>query len=176
MSNNIREIVTKAVVGKGKKISKETYEIITDYDPSSVLGCWLIDHEYESFIKNGKVYIAGSYLASVWYAYDKDHHTTVYEQVITYEEEINVKTKGSQDILDEYESKCTCLREPACLSAIVNEDSGYIELEIDKEMLVDVIGDASLKVEVSDQNEVWDIDDVNPDMINTSYINDKPNN
>ena len=42
-----KEIVTKAVVGKGKKYYRNTYTINTDSKPNTVLGCWELDDRIE---------------------------------------------------------------------------------------------------------------------------------
>ena len=42
MNNNYKEIVTKAVIGKSKKTSKDEYSILVEEDISNVLGCWVI--------------------------------------------------------------------------------------------------------------------------------------
>lgn len=39
-----KEIVTKAVIGKGKKKYKNKYQIQTEQVPSTILGCWIINH------------------------------------------------------------------------------------------------------------------------------------
>ena len=39
-----KEIVTKAVIGKGKKKYKNTYQIAVEQTPSTILGCWIINH------------------------------------------------------------------------------------------------------------------------------------
>jgi len=39
-----KEIVTKAIIGKGKKYYKNTYTIETEFEPTTVLGCWVINH------------------------------------------------------------------------------------------------------------------------------------
>lgn len=39
-----KEIVTKAIVGKGKKYFKNNYSIEATNKPSTVLGCWVINH------------------------------------------------------------------------------------------------------------------------------------
>lgn len=39
-----KEIVTKAVIGKGKKYFKNNYNIEATNKPSTVLGCWVINH------------------------------------------------------------------------------------------------------------------------------------
>lgn len=42
--SNYREIVTKAVIGKAKKTSGNKFQIETDEEPNTVLGCWVINH------------------------------------------------------------------------------------------------------------------------------------
>ncbi len=39
-----KEIVTKAIIGKGKKYFKNSYTIETESKPTTVLGCWVINH------------------------------------------------------------------------------------------------------------------------------------
>ncbi len=41
---NYKEIVTKAIIGKGKKTFKNDYELNTDEKVDTVLGCWVINH------------------------------------------------------------------------------------------------------------------------------------
>lgn len=40
-----KEIVTKAIIGKGKKTSNTSCSITPDVTPDTVLGCWVINHE-----------------------------------------------------------------------------------------------------------------------------------
>ena len=44
MFNNYKEIVTKTVIGKGKKEFKNDYEITVEDNVDTVLGCWVINH------------------------------------------------------------------------------------------------------------------------------------
>lgn len=39
-----KEIVTKAVIGKGKKTFTTTSSIRPEIVPTTVLGCWVINH------------------------------------------------------------------------------------------------------------------------------------
>ena len=39
-----KEIVTKAIIGKGKKHFKNSYTLKAENTPSTVLGCWVINH------------------------------------------------------------------------------------------------------------------------------------
>lgn len=43
-----REIITKAVIGRGRKFSKHIDHIRPDNKPSSILGCWIINHRYHA--------------------------------------------------------------------------------------------------------------------------------
>ena len=56
-----KEIVTKAVVGKGKKYYKNTYTINTENTPTTVLGCWVINHNFKGFEENDRIIITGSF-------------------------------------------------------------------------------------------------------------------
>ena len=42
-----KEIVTKAVIGKGKKYFKNNYTVEVDGKPTTVLGCWVINHKFK---------------------------------------------------------------------------------------------------------------------------------
>ncbi len=42
-----KEIVTKAIIGKGKKAFKNMYTIDVDNNPDTILGCWVINHLLE---------------------------------------------------------------------------------------------------------------------------------
>ena len=39
-----KEIVTKTIIGKGKKYFKNNYTITPSDKPTTVLGCWVINH------------------------------------------------------------------------------------------------------------------------------------
>ena len=45
--SEIREIVTRAVVGKGKKLFRLKQLVTPSNEAFSVLGCWIINHEFE---------------------------------------------------------------------------------------------------------------------------------
>lgn len=41
---SFKEIVTKAVIGKGKKTFTSTSSVTPECDASTILGCWVINH------------------------------------------------------------------------------------------------------------------------------------
>lgn len=42
--SSFKEIVTKAVVGKGKKSFTTDHTLELENEPSTILGCWIINH------------------------------------------------------------------------------------------------------------------------------------
>ena len=44
-----KEIVTKAIIGKGKKYFKDNYSIDVENVPSTILGCWVINHKFKGY-------------------------------------------------------------------------------------------------------------------------------
>ena len=81
---NLKEIVTKAVIGKTKKKSKEVYEVALEDNISNVLGCWIINHNFKGNNKTGKVSVTGSYDINIWYSYDNNTKTNVIARTFTY--------------------------------------------------------------------------------------------
>lgn len=167
-----REIVTKAVIAKGKKKYKNEYEITVDEEPTTVLGCWIINHDFSAHDDNGRVKINGSFDANVWYSYDNDTKTKVASKHITYDEieKINIPNNDSvnRDII------IRSLKQPTCTSA--KEDKNIIKLEVEKELGIEIVGDTKVKISsVDDDNDTWDelsdVDTNEIDKVDPNYIN-----
>ena len=84
---NYREIVTKAIVGKGKKHFSTTNSVTPEIEPTTILGCWVINHSFKGYTIGDKVVIDGNFDINIWYSYDNDKkitYTLTYENVDTY--------------------------------------------------------------------------------------------
>ncbi len=143
--NDIREIVTRAVVGKGKKQIRLTEIVTPTNTPDAILGCWIINHEFEAN-KKDKVEINGSFEVNIWYSFDNNRKTEVSKHVINYFDEAKVRqtVKEYSDLNNEVSVKV--LQQPTCDNAIINENE--IKLEIMFEVLVEVIGEAKMRVSI----------------------------
>lgn len=164
--SNIREIYTKAIVAKGKKLSKSSYTFTLSENPSSVLGCWLTNHHYEASIKQGVPKIVGTFDVHLWYSYQEEMKSKVEIKQVTYIDEMQVTKKEQREFEATDSLKARCLGKPKCLSA--NLRNNDIVCEIEKEMQIEISGETCIKVEVKNEDEVWDdFDDiqVNPDFI-----------
>ncbi len=165
-----REIVTKAVIGKGKKKYLNTYQIEVEQIPSTILGCWIINHNFEAHEDNDKILINGSFDVNVWYAYDKDTLTTVTSKKITYHEEeklvVDTKDVQNKDII------VRSLKQPTCISA--KNEGNIIKLDIEKELGIEIVGDTKVKISsIDEDDDNWlEIDD-NIDKVNPNYIHEE---
>ena len=72
MFNNYKEIVTKAIIGKGKKTFKNDYEITIDKEADTVLGCWVINHNIKGIKDGDYIKINGSFDVNIWYSYENN--------------------------------------------------------------------------------------------------------
>ena len=166
MSNQIREIITKAVIGKGHLKSNEKYIIQLDNSIDHVLGCWIVGHEYEAFIKNYKLYVKGHFDINLWYALENEQQSKVHVQKIEYNENLPISTKEDVDFKNEIMLICTCPMQPVCLEAKKIEDY-QVEIIVEKTMHVDIVGETKISIEISDKKEIWDEID---ESINTSFL------
>src|SRR5690625_1666028 len=96
-----REIITKAVIGKGKKFTEATHAISPSHQPSSILGCWVINHLYNAKKKSADtVEINGSYDINIWYSYNDNTKTEVVTERITYCDYIPLSVKDDNCLKD----------------------------------------------------------------------------
>ena len=149
-----KEIVTKAVIGKGKKYYKNTYTINTDNIPTTVLGCWVINHKFKAAEVNNRIVITGSFDVNIWYSYDNDTKTTVLSKTIDYSETVTVKQKYDSDSTNK-DIIVRSLKQPNCINA--KEKDKTITLEIEKELGIEIVGDTKMKIAVEEDEEPWDL-------------------
>lgn len=153
-----KEIVTKAIVGKGKKYFKNNYSIKADDNPSTVLGCWVINHKFKGYKSGDKIGVDGSYDVNIWYSYDNDSKTTVINKKVEYNDLFNVKTKESTDLSGDTDIIVRTLKQPTCSKVEIGSD-GNIEFVIEKELGVEIVGETKMKIAIEEDEEPWEIVD-----------------
>lgn len=147
---NYREIVTKAVISKGKKLFTTTNQVKVS-NPSTILGCWVINHQYEGSKVGNDIVIDGSYDVNIWYSYDGDTKTDVLKENNTYHEVVHMRDRD--DISGE-EIIVRSLRQPNCVKVDINGDN--IDYTIEKELGIELVGDIKVKIEANDEEDPWD--------------------
>lgn len=167
--NEIREIVTKAVVGKGKKLIRLRNTVTPDNEAFSILGCWVINHEFEAGLDNTTVDLDGALEINIWYAHDNNTRTDVAKQVLRYHETIKTRQLVQEVNSSGRDVIVRILQQPTCTNAsIVNN---VIEVEIVFEVLAEIIGETKMMVTVFTNIEAIDaIDDNFENEINENFI------
>lgn len=150
-----KEIVTKAVIGKGKKYFKNSYTISTETTPTTVLGCWVINHKFKGYKTGDKIGVDGSYDVNIWYSYEGDSKTTVVNKKIEYNDLFNLKVKENTDLSDDTEIIVRTLSQPNCVKVNIDNDNN-ISFDIEKEMGVEIVGEKKIKIAIEEDEEPWD--------------------
>ena len=167
---NYQEILTKAVVGKGKKSCVDSYTLTSLLKPTKVLGCWVINHSLKPVLKEDKVYVEGEYEVHIWYAYDDDKNTDLHKEKITYSEQVPFKMKKNEELTSKQELKAYCTNYPSCTELKIQNDN--LCLTIQKEFIVDAIGEAVIRVQLSDLiDEPIDLDEEIENNVDVNYLN-----
>ena len=162
--NNYREIVTKAVVSKGKKLFTSTNSVTVN-NPSTILGCWVINHNFNGVKEGNKIIIDGSYDVNIWYSYDNDTKTDVVKENIKYSEVINMRDR---DNVSGEEIIVRSLKQPNCVK--VDIDNNNIVYTIEKELGIELVGDIKVKIEANLEEDPWDDLDQDETVINDEIL------
>ncbi len=178
MFNNYKEIVTKAIIGKGKKVFKNDYEVVVDKDIDNVLGCWVINHNIRG-VKDGEyIKIIGSYDINIWFSYDNNTKTDVVSNSMNYEEKVRVKIRENGEFDDSIEIIIRSLKNPSCID--VSNNGKTIKYTISKELGIEILGDTKIRIPISNNEDDYDviidentISDEIDKSVNENYLNSK---
>ena len=168
--SNYKEIVTKAVVSKGKKLFTTNHNVEVS-NPSTILGCWVINHNFNGTKSNNNIVINGSYDVNIWYSYDNDTKTDVVKETNTYKEVVHMR---NVDDIDGEEIIVRSLKQPNPVKVEINGNN--INYVIEKELGIELVGDVKVRIEANEEDDNWDEiveEDKEIDNINEDYINEE---
>ena len=148
-----KEIVTKAVVGKGKKASEKEYIITPENKPDTVLGCWITNHKFNGNSVNDDIFVNGNFDINVWYSYDNNTKTGVASNTYSYNDKMNVNINDSS-LSNKKEIIVSSLSDPNVID--VNVDGEDIKFTMHKELGVEVVGDTKIKVSAEDDYDDYE--------------------
>ncbi len=151
--SNYREIVTKAVLGKGKKVFTHNHFVNTLENPTNVLGCWVINHNFKGNKEGSIITITGSYDINIWYSYAYDTKTDVVKETFNYKENVNIREKEGVDYSDA-SVIVRALKDPSCTN--VKIDGNKINYQVDSELGIELIGDTKVKILVDENMDDWE--------------------
>ncbi|AST91983.1 outer spore coat protein CotE [Sutcliffiella cohnii] len=173
-----REIITKAVTGKGRKFTQSTHTIKPAHRPTSILGCWVINHKYNAKKVGDAVEVKGTYDINTWFSHSDNTKTEVVTETVSYTDVVKLKYRDENSLGDEIEVVARVLQQPNCLEASIADNGDSVTVQVEREFLAEVIGETKVCVEVhpdalSEETD-WDVDDeefeeLNPDFIVDGY-------
>ena len=169
--SNYKEILTKTVVGKGRKIFKSDYSLTPENTPNTVLGCWVINHNFSGTNTKNDVNVNGSFDVNVWYSYDNDSKTAVTTRNFTYNELLRLRVKDMAALSNNNEIIVRSLKQPTVQDVKIKGNE--VHLSIEKELGVEIVGESKVKIATLEDELPWDeLDDSNDeiDSINETYM------
>ena len=166
-----KEIVTKAVIAKGKKSTSNKYTLEPEEIPNTILGCWVINNTFNGTRVGDSIIVNGSFDVNVWYSYDNDSKTAVSTKKYNYSDTMHMKSLNSLDSRPEVLVKS--LKQPTV--ADVKIDNGVVNLSIDKELGIEIVGNTKIKVPVETLDDDYEILEDDPpleeiDKVNEDYL------
>lgn len=171
-----KEIVTKTIVGKGKKTFEREYNLTTEEKPNTVLGCWIINHRFKGSNRKNEVKVNGSFDINVWYSYDNDTKTTVSTKTFDYEEVLKLRIKDYDALTNDNEIIVRSLKQPTVQN--VNINNGEVNLRVSKELGVEIVGESKVKIATLEEEMPWDDiyeDEPNEIEVNEEYLDNGEN-
>lgn len=160
LDQEYREIITKAVCGKGRKFTKEDHTVLSAHRPTSILGCWVINHLYNAKIKTkDTVEINGSYDVNIWYSYNDNTKTEVVTERVTYCDKVPLSIKDEHCLNDDFDVIAKVVQQPNCLECKIVKKGNKIEVEVEREFIVKIIGETKVYVKVSSHDHHKHSDD-----------------
>jgi spore coat protein E len=178
-----REIYTKAVCGKGRKFSQVTNTVTPPHAPTSILGAWIINNQYEAVKSGDHVEVVGTYDINIWYSYNKNTKTDVAKETISYVELVGLAYLDKRHKPNTAEVSAFATQEPNCVEASVSSNGNSVIIRVEREFKVEMIAETKVYVVVSphgpddfDDKQVdfddageGDFEDLDPDLLDDDF-------
>jgi spore coat protein E len=141
-----REIITKAVCGKGRKFSTVTHTVMPPHHPSSILGAWIINHQYEAVRSGDGVEVIGSYDINIWYSYNKNSQTDVAKETISYVDLVPLSYVDPKHRTATEEVSAESTQEPNCVEATIGGGGSSVVIRVEREFAVVMVAETKVYV------------------------------
>ncbi len=143
-----REIITKAVCGKGRKFSQVTHTVTPPNKPTSILGAWIINHQYESVRSADGIEVVGTYDINIWYSYNRNSQTDVAKETVSYSEVVPLSYLDPKHRASTVEVSADATQEPNCVEATISASGGGVVIRVEREFEVEMVAETKVCVMV----------------------------
>lgn len=169
--SEIREIVTKAVVAKGKKLFRINELVPLTETAEKILGCWIVNNEIKTELLEDKVKVNGSFEINIWYSTLNNETTNIARAIANYEDTIRVREVVCETLGNDKEIVACFTKQPNCTNACIKD--GEFEIEVLFEILTEVIGETKMMVTVFGCHETNEMFDDFENEINENFLNEE---
>ena len=143
-----REIITKAVCGKGRKFSTSTHTVTPPHRPTSILGAWVINTKYEAVKAGNGVEVIGTYDINIWYSYNNNSQTDVAKESVQFVENVPLSFLDPKHRVSTTEVHAESVTEPNCIEANISANGDSVLVRVEREFLVEMIAETKVSVAV----------------------------
>jgi spore coat protein E len=143
-----RQIITKAVCGKGRKFCEGVHAVNAPEMISSILGAWVINHSFSAEKVGEAVEVRGSYDINIWYSTKGNTRTDVIKEKVHYVEQVPLSFYDQNLRESSSEVSASVTQSPNCVEATLSTDRNKILIRIEKEFIVELIGETQITVAV----------------------------
>ena len=162
-----REIITKAVCGKGRKFSVVTHTVTPPHNPTSILGAWIINHQYEAVRAGDGIEVIGTYDINIWYSYSGNSQTDVAKESVSYAERVPLSYVDPKHRASTEEISAEATQEPNCVEAFISGGGSSVTIRVEREFAVEMIAETKVCVRVC-TNGCNDLEDKDFDFVDQS--------
>jgi spore coat protein E len=117
-------------------------------DLNRILGAWVINHNYSSQKVGQAVEIRGSYDVNVWYSTKGNTKTDVIKETVHYVDQVPLSYFDSQAREASLEVSAAVVQAPNCVEASIASHNDAIIISVEKEFLVELVGETKMCVAV----------------------------
>ena len=167
-----REIITNAVCGKGSKYSQTTYTIRPNNRPTTIGGCWVMNHSYEAELVGDAVEVRGRFDVNVWYSYHGNSETAIAKDTVSYHEVVPLRELDPNCSRDDVQTSVKVLQQPNCLDATVVDNGTEIMVRVEKELAVEIVGQTKVWVLTVDAPSYKDDEDFDEEVFEDEDFED----
>ncbi|MHA6258783.1 outer spore coat protein CotE [Sporosarcina sp. CAU 1771] len=174
---NLRQIVTKAVIAKGKKRTESKETLRPPNGPTSILGCWVINHTHQAKKSGKHIEVTGKFDINVWYSHHEHSKTSVFTETVSYREKIRLHyrdepTSGHEEVI------VSVIQHPNCTEAIISECGEKFVISVERELLAEVVGETKVAISIHPHNfeEEWPYRDESSSNQQSARHNHEPSN
>jgi spore coat protein E len=146
-----REIITKAVCGKGRRFSHVSHTVTPPFSPTSILGAWIINNQYEAVQSGDGVEVVGTYDINIWYSHDRNTKTDVAKETLSYVEVVPLTYLDKKHKPATAEVAAVATQEPNCVEASISSSGDSVIIRVEREYQVELVAETKVCIMVCDR-------------------------